>query len=402
MLETLPPQAAAQALEHLSDDAAVREVVEDMDSARLATAVSYMSLDDATDLLSKLPDERRSEILGRLPECDRSILLSLLRYDPETAAGIMSPEVTALPAQMSVSAAIDELRRVASQSEQIYYTYVVDEGRRLVGVLSLRDLILARGEQTLREIMITNLVAVPSETDREEVAALFAKYGYYALPVVDPWNRLLGIVTIDDVVDVIREEATEDVQRMVGAGADERVDSPVPFALKRRVPWLMINLGTAFVAAAVVGAFEASLQRITALAVLMPVVAGQAGNTGAQSMAVVIRGIATGEARGLGVLAAVSREAVIGLLASLPVALLSIGAVLAYWGDMVLSAVIGLAMVICLIIAASSGALVPMVMKRLGFDPAQSSSIILTTITDVCGLGVFLALGTWLLLPRAA
>lgn len=400
VLDTLPPEAAAHALEYL-DEGDAGQVVEDMDPARAAAAIAHMSLDDATDLLGRMDPEQRAGILGKLSDDDRNILQALLTYNPESAAGIMSPEVTALPADMSVSDAIAELRRVAHEKEQIYYTYVVDSGRRLLGVLSLRDLILARGEQKLHDIMIRSVVKVPGEMDREEVARLLSKYGYYALPVVDPWDRLLGIVTVDDVVDVIREEATEDVQRMVGAGADERIDSPVGFTLSRRVPWLMVNLGTAFLAASVVGLFEATLERITALAVLMPVVAGQAGNTGAQSMAVVIRGIATGEARLRSMIAILARELCVGVLAGLAIAAAASAAILGWWHDARLALVLGLAMVTCLAIAAVSGALVPLLMKRLGFDPAQSSSIILTTITDVSGLGVFLLLGTWLLLPRA-
>ena len=278
-----------------------------------ASAVQEMAPDDAADLLAELPDERRAQILAGLGVDDRAQLEELMAYPPESAGGIMSPEVTALAENQTVAEAVSTLRRIADESEQLYYTYVVDSENRLVGVLSLRDLMFGRSTQPIRDIMIRDMVSVPVNMDREEVAALLSKYGYLALPVVDANRRLLGIVTVDDVVDVIQEEATEDMHRMVGAGADEHVASPVPLVLRRRIPWLLVNLGTAFLASLVVGLFESTLHRLTALAVLLPVVAGQAGNTGLQSMAVMIRGIATGETRGLGLARILTREVAIGI-----------------------------------------------------------------------------------------
>jgi magnesium transporter len=254
----------------------------------------------------------------------------------------------------------------------------------------------------LSEIMREDVLSVPPDMDREEVADVLQKYGYYALPVIDNRQHLLGIVTIDDVVDVIRTEATEDMHRMVGAGADEHIGSPVAFVWRRRIPWLMLNLGTAFLASSVVGAFEQTLQRLTVLAVLLPVVAGQAGNTGLQSMAVMIRSIAVGETRGLRLAWIVMREVWIGLGLGAVIAV-ACGCVAYAWrGDPALALVLGSAMMLCMLIATVSGALVPCLMQRLGFDPAQSASIILTTITDVVGFAVFLAMGTLLLAGTAA
>ncbi|MGD8451803.1 MAG: magnesium transporter [Phycisphaerae bacterium] len=396
LLAALPPEAAADALEHMDEEDAELYVAE-LAPALAASAVQEMALDDAADLLAELPADRRREILAGLDAEDRAQLEALMAYPPESAGGIMSPEVTALAEDLTVADAVSALRRLADESEQVFYTYVVDRDKRLVGVLSLRDLLLARSTQHLREIMITHLVSVPAEMDREEVAAVFTKYGYVALPVVDAGGRLLGIVTVDDVVDVIQDEATEDMHRMVGAGADEHVASPIPFVLRRRVPWLLVNLGTAFMASLVVGLFESTLAQLTALAVLLPVVAGQAGNTGLQSMAVIIRGIATGETRGRRLTRVLTREIGIGLATGLLIGLTCALVCLAWRGDPWLATVIGLAMVACMLVATVSGALVPLGMQRLGFDPAQSASIILTTITDVAGFGIFLALGAWLL-----
>jgi len=405
VLEALPTAAAAEALEHLEDQEA-EQLVGDMEPPRAAKVVAHMALDDATDVLAALPRERREQILGCMPRHERDVFEALLTYDPESAGGIMSPEVTALSADYTVEHAIAELRRMADAAEQVYYTYVVDADGKLVGVLSLRDVLLARREQKLREIMITRIVSVPHTMDREEVARTLTKYGYLALPVVDEANRLLGIVTVDDVLDVITDEATEDFQRMVGAGGDERIDSPVGLVLRRRLYWLLINLGTGFLAAFVVGRFEHTLAQITALAVLMPIVAGQAGNTGLQSMAVMIRAISAGETRSRSVLGVVRREVYIGATAGIAVGVVCMAATLLWnhlqWKDSpMVAVVIGVAMLGCMTTATVSGALVPIVMKRLGFDPAQSASIILTTVTDVSGFAIFLGLGSWLLVRAA-
>ena len=242
VLEAMPPEAAADALEQM-DEADAGEIIEDMEPAAAATALGLMALDDAADILAEMPPENRAQILRKLPEAHRAELEELLTYPPESAGGVMSPEVVALPANLTVSEAIAELRAIAPDSEQIYYTYVVDHQHRLVGVLSLRDLILAPEAACLHEILISKIVSVPATMDREEVASMLGKYGYYALPVVAEDNRLLGIVTIDDVVEILEDEATEDMQVMVGAGADERVDSPLSVTLARRLPWLMVKSG---------------------------------------------------------------------------------------------------------------------------------------------------------------
>ncbi|MBU0638323.1 MAG: magnesium transporter [Planctomycetota bacterium] len=399
VLAALPAEAAADALEQMREEDAEQYVAE-LAPGSAASAIQEMAPDDAADLLAELPEERREEILAGLDAKDRAQLEKLMAYPSDSAGGIMSPEVTALTEDLTVSEAVNALRRIADESEQLYYTYVVDRDNRLVGVLSLRDLLVGRSTQSIRDIMISNLVSVPADMDREEVAALFAKYGYLALPVVDAGHRLLGIVTVDDVVDVIQDEATEDMHRMVGAGADEHVASPVSFVLRRRVPWLLVNLGTAFLASSVVGLFESTLHQLTALAVLLPIVAGQAGNTGLQSMAVMIRGIATGETRGLRLRRILAREIGIGIGTGVLIGLACALVCLIWRGDPWLAAVLGSAMVACMLMATICGALVPLLMQRLGFDPAQSASIILTTITDVAGFGIFLALGALLLKSR--
>jgi magnesium transporter len=406
ILATLPPQTAADALEQM-DEHAAEEYVQELDPESAATAVAHMAPDDAADLLSELPNDQRTVILARLPLDERQQLETLLSYPPESAGGMMSPQVTSLPADMPVAQAIARLREIADETEQVYYTYVVDEGGRLVGVLSLRDLMFGKPLQPLSEIMRTRVVSVPVEMDREQVAALMTRYGYLALPVVDARQRLVGIVTADDVMDVLQQEATEDMQRMVGAGADERIDSPLALVLTRRLPWLVVNLATAFLAAGVVSLFDTTLDALPVLAFLMPIVAGQAGNTGAQAMVVMIRSIATGDAARSRVFGILARQVLTGAAAGVLIGLLAFVATygwLRYQSNAdaaEVATVIGLAMLFCLMIASVAGALVPLVMKELGFDPAQCSSIILTAITDCTGFGIFLGLGSLILVTRA-
>lgn len=407
VLESLPPDAAAHALEEMQEQDA-HLVFEDMEEQAASEVLQRMAPDDAVDLLEGLDLEQRNRILEDVPPEQSRELISLMTYPPESAGGVMSPQFVSLSANLTSAEAIEELRRSAEHAEQIYYAYVVDHQHRLVGVLSLRDLILAQAQVYLHEIMITRIVSVPDDADREEAASLLQKYGYYAVPVVGPGKQLVGIITADDVLDIMQAEATEDMQVMVGAGAHERVDSPILEVLQARTPWLLLNLLTAFLAAAVISLFEERLSEFAFLAVLMPIVASQAGNTGAQSMAVVIRGIATDEMRNLGIGFLMTRNAIVGgvtgLITGLFAALLCwvwYGYKDGEWLDASYALSLGVAMVLCMLIAAVSGAVIPWVMRRLGFDPAQSSSILLTTITDLAGFSIFLALSVWWLTSRS-
>ncbi len=394
MLVALPAETAASVLAELDVEQA-QGLLSELPPRHAATALAQMPLDDAADLAAELSSEIREAVLSALPSEHRAELEDLLTYPEETAGGLMSPEVVALRANMTANDAIVELRRIADESEQIYYSYVVDHQHRLVGVLSLRDLILAPADRQVHEFMIEKIVSVPATMDREEVAAIFRKYGYYALPVVADDSRLLGVVTVDDVISVLEEEATEDMQLMVGAGGDEHADTPVLTILRYRTPWLLVNLALALGVVTVIGQFEQQLATLTALAVFMPLVANQAGNAGAQSMAVMIRSLATGERTG-GVWRVITKNMLVGLATGVVVAIFA-GTIGFVWKERLdLALVLGVALVLCMMLAAVSGALTPWLMKRCGFDPAQSSSIILLAITDLAGFGLFLTLGAWL------
>jgi magnesium transporter len=303
----------------------------------------------------------------------------------------MSPAVVALPKEMTCQEAIEALRKVAEEMETVYYAYVVDQGR-LIGVLSLRDLVFARPEAPIERVMRTGLVTLPADMPVEEVARTFDKYNFLALPVVDQEGRLLGIVTVDDVMDLIRDEATEDMYKMASVPLQERVDTSWHRSLRLRLPWLFINLATAFLAAAVVGAFESVIAKVTALAMFMPVIAGQGGNAGMQTVTIVTRGIALGEVppgkggRLLG------KELLLGLGNGLAVGAVVGGVAWAWRGSPFLGLVVALAMLGNMVVAGMAGALIPLTLRALRLDPALSSSIFLTTVTDCLGFLLLLGL----------
>ena len=388
--EYLDPQTAAEILAEM-DAALAASVITDMEIPEAAVVLDYMDPDDRVDILGHVPKPRHDELVNEMAALEAADVRSLEQHAPDTAGGIMTTEVTALSEELTVEGAIAELRRRSEELEQMYYVYVVDQRRHLVGVLSMRDLILAKPGRRLGEIMNPEVRSVPATMDQEEVAHLFDRYGYLAVPVVDVRNRLIGIVTVDDVVDVMREEATEDVQKMFGAGAEERLTSSWTFSFRMRVIWLVVNLGTAFMAGSVVGAFHDTLQQLTLLAIYMPIVAGMGGNASAQAMAVVVRGLALGRVNRALLLHVIRRELLVGACTGLVIGVITAAIAFLWHHSPALGLVVALALMLNLTLACVSGASVPFVMKKLGFDPAQSATIFATTITDVGGFfGLFM------------
>ncbi len=312
---------------------------------------------------------------------------------PNTAGEMMSPDFTALQKNLLVSEAMRRIRSLGKRGP-LYYVYVTDEAGRLEGVLAMRDLVLGDPNAPIESVMLKEVVSVPLGADREKIVQIASRYHYLTIPVVDSERRLVGIIRYVDVMRAAEEEASEDIQKIFGAGGDEGATSSVFFAVKKRLPWLYVNLATAFLAAAVVGLFENTIARITALAVFLPVVAGQGGNAGAQTLGVVIRGLALGEIEKKLARRVIWKETCLGVLNGVSVGIVT-AAIGYFWeGNPYFGLVIGLAMVTNMAIACVSGAGIPMLMRALGWDPAQSSSIILTTITDVVGFFSFLGLAT--------
>lgn len=391
--ESLDPNTAGRFLARM-EPAAAASVVSQMEVPEAAALLDAMNPDDRVDLLAHVGGERHEELVGVMDASHAADVRSLEQYPSNTAGGLMTSEVTALYEYITVENAVALLRRLNEELEQMFYVYVINRGKKLVGVLSMRDLILARPEALLRDIMIKNCRSLPAKTPQHEVAGTMRKFGYLAMPVVDDNGVLLGLVTIDDVVDVISEEATEDFQRMFGAGAEERLNSPWQLSFRKRVWWLQVNLGTAFLAGAVVGIFQNTIEKAAVLAVYMPIIAGMGGNASAQAMAVAVRGISTGRVDRALLWHVIRREMLVGLLTGLVCGLTTAVIALLWQRNPALGIVVFLALLINHTLACTTGAGIPFIMKQLGFDPAQSATIFATTVTDIVGFLCLLGLAT--------
>ena len=392
----LEPRTAAGILAEMESTAAA-VVVAAMEPSVASRVLAEMDSDDRVDILEHIPAELHERLLGQMTAADADDVRRLEQYPPDTAGGIMTSEVTALREDLNVEQAIAELRKLSAQLEQMFYVYVVDRQGRLIGVLSMRDLILARPDTPLSQMMKPNVLSVPATMDQEEVATLFRKYNYLAMPVVDERHRLLGIITVDDVVDVLEAEATEDVQKLFGAGAEERLSSPWQFSFRKRFGWLVVNLATAFMAAAVVGFFQDVIRALAVLAAYMSIVASMGNNAGAQAMSVSIRGIAIGRVDSKLLRHVIIREAMVGVLTGIFIGLITAVVALLFQGNPMLGLVVALALLVIHVLACVSGAVIPFMLKGLGLDPAQSAAILATTVSDVAGFFVLLGLAHLLL-----
>ena len=359
--------------------------------ARLAQEIPS---DDAAPLLDALPEELSTAVLNLIRPKPGGGVSDLLEYEEKTAGRLMNPNVFAQPEDVTAGEAITALQG-ARDVEMVFYLYVVDERRHLVGVVSLRRLLLVSPDTPLKRIMTTEVYSARVDTDQEEVARQVASYNLLAFPVVDAENKLVGVVTVDDVIDVIKDEATEDVLRLAGVSAEDGVNLPPIESLRRRVPWLLVNLGTAFVAAYVVSKFQGTIKVVPILAAYMPIVAGMGGNAATQTLAIIVRGMALGELTWTNARQALMKEGLVGLGNGLANGL---AAGLIVWGvsrgDWALGLILMLAMIVNMFVAATAGTLIPLGLRALKIDPAIASSIFITTLTDVFGFLTFLGLGT--------
>src|SRR6266480_5445086 len=330
----------------------------------IAKLAQEIPSDDAAALIDYLPEELSAAVLDLMRPKESGVVENLLEYDEQTAGRIMNPHVFALSEDVTVGEAITELQ-TNRDVEMVFYLYVVDDRRHLVGVVSLRRLLLVSPETPLKRIMTADLISARVDTDQEEVARQVASYNLLAIPVVDEENKLVGVITVDDVIDVIKDEATEDIMRLAGVAGDERVFTPAPESLRKRLPWLAINLGTAFLASSVVGLFKSTIDKVVALAIYMPVVAGMGGNAATQTLTVIIRGIALGELTWSNTRKALFKEAVVGVGNGVACGL--IGAVIAWLfsSDAMLGGILAMAMIINMFVAATAGTLIPLMLRAM-------------------------------------
>ena len=320
-----------------------------------------------------------------------------MTYDEESAGGLMQTEIIAVYKTKKRDQLIEYIRENHDEVENIHYVFVIEKDFSLIGILDITKLLLAKPDQTAAEIMDPDIISVNVDVDQEQVANLFRKYDIYSLPVVDEENKLLGRITVDDIIDVIDDEASEDVYKMVGLESEDRVFTHPLSSVRKRLPWLTLNLFTALLVSSVVGIFEATIARLSFLAVLMPIVAGLGGNSGTQTLTVITRGIALGELTIRNTYRAIFKEVSVGLINGVIVG--SCAMLIAYLlrGDIMLGIVLGTAMVCNMFIAGLVGSIIPVVMKTLKIDPALASSVIITMLTDIGGFASFLGLATLLL-----
>lgn len=381
---------AARALLELDD---LNAILEQLDDATLSAICSSSAPDDAADLLDALDDDRRQAVLALLGSAQGAKLESLLEGEEETAGSLMNTEFLALDEELTVADAIESIRHYP-RKESFFYVYCVDAEGHLVGVLSLRSLILADPAAHLKSLMVQTVVRTQIDSTPEEVAQLVSKYDLLSVPVVDLQNRLVGVVTVDDVIDVIQEQAEEDLLHLAGVDISERVTSTARESFRLRFPWLAINLATAFLASWVVSFFQGTIAQWAALAVFMPIVAGMGGNAGTQTLTVFVRGLALGEIDWQSGWQPIWKEVLVGFGNGAANGVLTT-LVVGFWThDWILAAILFVAMIFNLIIAGAAGGIVPLVLEHFGYDPAIASSIFVTTFTDVGGFFSFLGLAT--------
>ncbi len=388
----LPVELQADVLIRL-DDESIDDVLKALSEKDISELVGEMDVDDAVDVLGELSDEERQRVLSYVPPEEREEVKELLRYPENSAGGLMTTEYIAYDADQTVEETLRRLKEEEKPDEVSSIIYVIDKKGRLLGEVYLRDLLRADPKTRLGDI-VREVPSVPVDLDQEEVARLFEKYDVFSMPVVDDRGRLIGVITVDDILDVLEEEATEDIHRLSGWGEAESIYAPTLKMAQKRLPWLLINLVTAFVAASVVAIFKNTIAAFAYLAVFMPVIAGEGGNTGIQTIALVVRSLALGEIDFHDFKKLFFRELVVGLIVGSVVGLVS-GLIAYFWvGNPYFGLLVFLGHVGNMVAGCIAGLTVPMVLKLLKQDPALASGVIVTTITDVTGYFIFLGLAT--------
>ena len=396
LLPRLNPEDSADILEELVDEDAA-EVAARLNPEELARILSKMESDEAADLLGDIAPDQAAEAL--LTTDDAEEIRPLLKHEDSTAGGLMTSIDVLLHRDITAAEAIAHLRTVSPDSETLYYLYVVDNDMRLVGGVSLRQLVLALPDTRISDLMDPEVIHTDAATDKEDVARMMTRYDLISMPVVDDTGHLLGVITHDDLVDVLEAEATEDIYRLGGLPQDQVAGATVPSALRNRLPWLVLNLGTAMASALVLSLFQNTIAQAAVLAAFFPIVAGVSGSAGTQTLTVIVRGLALGEILPSKGLRELLRELLIGVANGIVIGLLVTVIALVWKKAPVLGVIVGAATLLNMICAGIAGVLVPLGINRLKIDPALASPVLVTTVTDLLGYLIYLGLATLILLP---
>ncbi len=394
--QLLDAEQAAEVLPELDEPDQTR-LIENTPDSRMNEIASFLPTDDATDLISQLDDQQAQDILQQLPAIKRRQISELLKYDEDSAGGIMAKEVVSAPLTATVGEVIELLRKSPWRDEDLYNIFLVDDLGKLEGSVSIKDLVLALPSQLVAEIIDEEMVSIPSNLDQEEVVALFRRYDLVSAPVVNEDGKFVGRITHDDIMDVVDEEAREDLARMSGQEDIAPTERSLFRNIRYRLPWLLLGLVGGLVSATVISLFENELDKVTALVFFLPLVAAMGGNAGIQTSSVMVRGLATGEISYFGMGTRLLREAGIALLTGLACAIV-IFILSWFWkNDLSLSIVISSSLLLVMLLSAITGAVVPLIMKKYGLDPALATGPFITMTNDILGLFVYLALASFVL-----
>ena len=375
-----------------SDEELQVDIIDCLDNKRVLRLFNYMPKDNIVDILGELPIGKRKSLIQAMRSDDKKVIEQLLGYDEDSAGGIMTTEYIALASHLSAMDALIKIKEIAPKTEVIDTIFVLNVRKQLIGTADLRDILSADGTTCLYEIMDENVISVNAETDQEEVSLLVSKYDLSTIPVVNKNNAMLGIITVDDIIDVIQEEHTEDMLQMHGVSGEETLDSTLIESIKMRLPWLCVNLCTAFFASTVIRSFEETIAAVAALSATMTIVTGMGGNAGSQTLSIMIRSIALGEIEFKDCWPALRKEISVGFCNGLIIGAITGAIVSILYGNMYLGLIIMAAMLGNICVSAFCGFLIPVVLKGLKLDPALASHIFLTATTDILGFFIFLSL----------
>lgn len=389
----LSPQETAEFMENIDLDD-IEPFFMEMDPRFAAMVFADMSTDDAVDILNELEKDAVVSFLTIMDEKASDEIKQLLHYEEKTAGSIMTTEFVAIYQTKTAKDTMKYLKAEAPEAETIYYLYVLDEDKKLVGVLSLRDLIIADDDTLISDLMSEKIVSVSVAKDQEEIAQMMRDYDFLALPVVDFQNHLLGIITVDDILDVMDEEASDDYSKLAGVSDIDRPNDNAFVSAKKRLPWLVILSFLGMLTASLIGQFESTLDEVAVLAIFIPLIAGMAGNTGTQALAVAVRGLANGDYGKQGKMKLVLREAGTGLITGTVCGIVITIMIFLWQGQFFLGLLVGLSIMATLIVATLAGSLVPILMDRLNIDPAVASGPFITTINDIISILIYFGMAT--------
>lgn len=398
IINILPAEIASDVISEMDAESHPEKILENLDPEKRSEIVEELDYDDATDIISQLPEEQQNEILEDLDEEDASNIRTLLTYDEDTAGGLMNTQVIKVNLNASKKEALDTVIKLSEEMEEFYSIYVVDDLNKLLGTVSLKSIIKSKNSIKVADLIQTDYEYVTADTDQEEVARLISQYNLTSIPVVDEEMHLLGHITFDDVIDVLEEENTEDILKISGVSEDEELSGNWREAVKSRLPWLILNLMTAFLAASVIRYFGGTIAKLSIIAGYMTMIAGMGGNAATQSLAVTVRRISLNDLTDNQAYRTVLKEFTVGLINGAVTGLIVLAVAIFYDQNPMLGLVIFLAMTGNLIIAGIAGSAIPLFLKRVGIDPAVASSIIITTFTDVFGFLLLLGMASYFLL----